>query len=128
MEKENVRKSYDLQGDENKGTVKIADDVVGMIASIAACEVEGVSAMGGNFTNELMSKVGVKGLNKGVKVEVFGRKVNIDLAITMEYGFNIPSTCELVQTRVKQSVENMTGLEVADINIRIASIKVNKDK
>jgi uncharacterized alkaline shock family protein YloU len=49
MEKENVRNTYDLQDDDTKGSVKIADDVVGMIAAIAATEVEGVSAMGGNL-------------------------------------------------------------------------------
>ncbi len=128
MENTKVRNTYDLQEDEAKGFVKIADDVVGMIAAIAATEVDGVSAMGGNFTDELMNKMGVRGLSKNVKVDVFDRKVTIDMAITMDYGYNIPTTCQLVQTRVKQSVENMTGLEVSDINVRIASIKVAKDK
>jgi len=129
MEKENVRNTYDLQDDNTKGSVKIADDVVGMIAAIAATEVEGVSAMGGKFTDEIMSKMGVKNsITKGVKVDVYDRKVKIELAITMEYGYNIPTTCQMVQTKVKQSVENMTGLDVTDVNVRIASIKVNKDK
>ena len=128
MEKENVRNTYDLQDDDTKGSVKIADDVVGMIAAIAATEVEGVSAMGGHLTDEIMSKIGMKNLFKGVKIDVFERRVSIDMAITMEYGYNIPSTCQLVQNKVKQSVENMTGLTVTDVNVRIASIKVNKDK
>ncbi|MBE5856212.1 MAG: Asp23/Gls24 family envelope stress response protein [Lachnospiraceae bacterium] len=128
MEKENVRNTYDLQDDDTKGSVKIADDVVGMIAAIAATEVEGVSAMGGNLTDEIMSKIGMKNLFKGVKIDVFERRVSIDMAITMEYGYNIPTTCQLVQNKVKQSVENMTGLTVTDVNVRIASIKVNKDK
>jgi len=128
MEKENTRNTYELQDDANNGTVRIADDVVGMIAGIAATEVEGVSAMGGNITNELMNLVGVKSLTKGVKVEVTGRKVTVDLAITMDYGYSIPSTCQMVQNRVKTTIESMTGLEVTDVNIRIAAIKVNKDK
>ena len=114
MEKENVRNTYDLQDDDTKGSVKIADDVVGMIAAIAATEVEGVSAMGGNLTDEIMSKIGMKNLFKGVKIDVFERRVSIDMAITMEYGYNIPTTCQLVQNKVKQSVENMTGLTVTD--------------
>ena len=128
MEKENVRNTYDLQDDDTKGSVKIADDVVGMIAAIAATEVEGVSAMGGHLTDEIMSKIGMKNLFKGVKIDVFERRVSIDMAITMEYGYNIPTTCQLVQNKVKQSVENMTGLTVTDVNVLIASIKVNKDK
>ena len=70
----------------------------------------------------------MKNLFKGVKIDVFERRVSIDMAITMEYGYNIPTTCQLVQNKVKQSVENMTGLTVTDVNVRIASIKVNKDK
>ena len=122
MENTKVRNTYDLQDDDTKGFVKIADDVVGMIAAIAATEVEGVSAMGGNFTDELMNKMGVRGLYKNVKVDVFDRKVTIDMAITMDYGYNIPTTCQMVQTKVKQSVENMTGLEVSDVNVRIACV------
>ena len=65
MGKETVKNTYVLQEDENIGTVQIADEVVAIIASLAATEVEGVSSMAGNITNELMSKVGVKGLTKG---------------------------------------------------------------
>lgn len=107
------------------GSVKIADDVVAMIASLAATEVEGVSAMIGNITNELMSKVGMKKLTKGVKVDISGNSANVDLSIVMEYGYNIPKTCQIVQSKVKTAIENMTGLTVGDVNIRIASIKLS---
>ena len=70
MEREIDKKNLVLKEDESIGTVQIADDVVAMIASLATTEVDGVSAMAGNITNELMSKVGVKNLTKGVKVEV----------------------------------------------------------
>lgn len=113
-----------LKAEENLGVVQIADDVVAMIASLATTEVEGVSAMAGNITNELMSKVGVKNLTKGVKVDVLEKNVNVDLAVTMEYGYNIPATCQQVQAKVKAAIENMTGLNCTDVNIRIAGIKV----
>ena len=126
---ENDRNTYVLQDDDNKlGTVKIADDVVAMIASLAATEVKGVSSMAGNITNELMSKVGMKNLAKGVKVEVLNKVVTVDLAITMEYGFNIPATCQKVQDRVQTAITNMTGLEVGDVNIRIAGVDMAKEK
>lgn len=128
MEKDLERNGYTLKEDENIGAVKIADDVVAMIASIAATEVEGVSAMIGNITNELMSKVGMKKLTKGVKVDVINGVVTADLSVTLEYGYNIPATCQKVQEKVKSAIENMTGLEVADVNIRIASIHMNNEQ
>lgn len=126
MERETERSTYVLQEENNIGVVQIADDVVAMITSLAATEVEGVSAMAGNITNELMSKVGVKSLTKGVKVEVFGKTVVVDLAIMVEYGYNIPAISQKVQQKVKAAIENMTGLEVTDVNIRIAGVNVQK--
>lgn len=125
MEREIDRKNVVLQEDENKGQIQIADDVVAMIASLAATEVEGVCALSGNITNELMSKVGVKKLTKGVKVDVLEGNVTVDLAVVMEYGFNIPTTCGKVQEKIKSAIENMTGLTCSDVNIRIAGVKLN---
>lgn len=123
METNNITLSSD---EEKIGTVQIADDVVAMIASLAATEVDGVSAMVGNITNELMSKVGMKNLTKGVKVSIHDTVVTVDLSVVLEYGFNIPATCQLVQKKVKTAIENMTGLTVDDVNIRIASVKLDK--
>ena len=127
MEKETERGTYVLKEDEKLGAVQIADDVVAMIASLAAAEVEGVSALVGNITNELMSRVGMKKLTKGVKVEVVDGVVSVDIAIVIEYGQNIPQTSRNVQNKVKAAVENMTGLEVADINIRIAGVNMQEE-
>lgn len=128
MEQEFSKNTFVLQENEEIGTVKIADDVVAMIAALAATEVEGVAALSNNMTNEFLSRVGVKNAAKGTRVEVLQKKVKVDLAITIEYGFNIPATCQRVQTKVKNAVENMTGLEVTDVNIRIAGINVSKEK
>ena len=125
MEKESSKNTYVLQEDENLGSVQIADEVVAMIASLAATEVDGVSAMGGNITNELMSRVGVKNLTRGVKVEVIGSSVKVELVVLLEYGYNIPATTQKVQERVKIAIENMTGLAVTDVNIRIAWVHMN---
>ena len=128
MEQETTKNSYVLNEDEKFGTVKIADDVVAMIAALAATEVDGVAAMAGNMTNELLSRVGVKSLSKGARVYVSNKKVKVELAITMEYGYNIPTTSRKVQERVKSAIENMTGLEVSDVNIRIAGVNMQKDR
>lgn len=126
MEREIDRSTVVLHEDSQLGVVKIADDVVAMIAGMAATEIEGVASMAGNITNELMSKVGMKNLAKGVKVDVLERVVTVDLAVTMEYGYNIPATCKKIQDRVKTAIENMTGLEVGDVNIRIAGISMQQ--
>ncbi|MCM1327213.1 MAG: Asp23/Gls24 family envelope stress response protein [Bacteroidales bacterium] len=126
MEKEIDKKAVVLKQDENIGAVQIADDVVSMIASLAAIEVDGVSSMAGNITNELMSKVGMKKLTKGVRVDVLENNVTVDLTVTMEYGYNIPATCQLVQNKVKSAIENMTGLTCSDVNIRIAGVIMKK--
>ena len=120
MEKETEMKEF--------GTVKIANDVVAMIAGLAATEADGVGAMVGNITNELMGKVGMKKQTKGVKVDILDGNVSVELAVTLEYGFNIPTTCNKVQEKVKNAIETMTGFNVSDVNIRIVGIKMASDK
>ncbi|MBP8714592.1 MAG: Asp23/Gls24 family envelope stress response protein [Lachnospiraceae bacterium] len=124
MAKENETIKNKETGSVNLGSVKIADDVVASIAAIAACEVDGVKRIDGTASENLFSKVGIRGVTRGAKVEVNGKQVRAAVAIIMDYGYNIPETCQYVQKRVKNSIENMTGLEVVDVNIRIAGINV----
>lgn len=126
MEKELDRQSLELREDDSMGSVKIADDVVAMIAALAATEVEGVAAMAGNITHDLMQKMGYKNLAKGVKVEVYHKKVRVDLSVVMEYGYNIPATSQQVQVKVQSAIESMTGLEVTDVNVRIVGVNTAK--
>ena len=107
------------------GTVKIADDVVALIAAFAAMEVEGVSGMAGGLTMDAVSRGGMKRLGKTVKVEISGDGVSADLSIELVDGYSIPETCSKVQNRVRTAIQNMTGLEVLDVNIRVAGIKMN---
>lgn len=126
MEKEIDRSTVVLE-DDGIGAVQIADDVVAVIASLAASEVDGVY-LTGNMTNELIGKVGKKGVSKGVKVDVLGGNVTVDMVITIEFGRNIPAVCQKVQAKVKAAIENMTGLTCSDVNIRIAGVNTKKDK
>ncbi len=125
MEKTMEQNGYVLKEDANLGTVKIADDVVAMIAGLAAMEVKGIAAMAGNISNELLDRVGVKNLAKGVKVEVTGKKVRVSLSLIMEFGYNIPETSQKVQDKVKNAIENMTGLEVMDVDIHITGVNAH---
>lgn len=113
---------------EELGTVKIADDVVAMIAGLAASDVKGVAAMAGNIGNELKSRMGMKNLARGVRVVVNGKRVKAELALVVEYGYNIPAISQRVQDKVKSTIENMTGLEVSDVDIRIAGVCMQKEK
>lgn len=124
MEKNIDRKTLVISKDEGMGVVAVADEVLAMIAGLAATEVEGVSALGGNITNEMMSKVGLKSLNKGVRVKVSDGMIKIELAVIMEYGYSIPVTCGKVQDKVKTAIENMIGMTCNDVNIRIAGVKL----
>ena len=126
MEKEIDRSTVVLE-DDGIGAVQIADDVVAVIASLAAAEVDGVY-LAGNMTNELIGKVGKKGVSKGVRVDVLGGNVSVEMVITMEFGRNIPAVSQKVQAKVKSAIENMTGLTCSDVNIRIAGVNTKKDK
>lgn len=128
MEKEMDKNTYVLENGEEFGTVKIANDVVAMIAGLAATEINGVSAIVGHSANELMSKVGMKRQIKGVKVDIIEKTVSVEIAVYLDYGFNIPTTCKKVQEKVKTAIETMTGLEVADVNIRIVGINMAENK
>ncbi|WP_026527498.1 Asp23/Gls24 family envelope stress response protein [Butyrivibrio sp. VCD2006] len=106
------------------GSVKIADDVVAKIAALAALEIDGVSAMAGNYTSENIEKAGPKNLQKSSRIFLNDGKVRVDMSILMDYSYNIPATSKQVQDKVKSSIESMTGLNVTDVNVRIAGIKM----
>lgn len=126
--KNQKRDAYTIYDDEGIGTVQIADEVVAIIAGLAATEVEGVASMAGNITNELVGKLGMKNLSRGVKVEVLEGVVSVRLALNIRYGYSIPETSQKVQEKVKTAIENMTGLEVADVNISIADVVLEESK
>ena len=121
MEKE--VKNISVANDEI-GSVQIADEVVAVIVGLAAIEVDRVAAMGDDITSEIMSKVGIKNLAQGVKLAIEDMKVSVEVKLTVEYGYNIPATCAKVQEKVKNTVENMTGLTVTDVDIKVAGVNV----
>ena len=116
------RNIYTIQNDASKGEIKIADEVVAIIAALAATEVEGVASMAGNITNELIGKLGMKILSKVVKVDVLEGIVTVSLALNLKYNYSIVEVSARVKEKVKNAIENMTGLEVADLNIKVAGV------
>ena len=121
------RTTYKLQDVGGIGEVKIADEVVTVIAGLAATDVDGVASMEGNITNELVSKLGVKNLSKGVKVTVEDKTVTVDLALNIRFGYEIPKVSKKVQEKVKSAIETMTGLDVVAVNIKIAGVNIEAE-
>ena len=121
------RKNFKIKED-HLGEVRIADEVVAIIAGLAATEVEGVASMAGNITNELVSKLGMKNLSKGVRVSVLEDCVEVEVALNIAYGYSIPEVSAKVQEKIKSAIETMTGLYVALVNVRIASVDMGNNK
>jgi uncharacterized alkaline shock family protein YloU len=109
------------------GSVHIANDVVEIIAGIAASEVAGVAGMSGGLVGGITELLGKKNLSKGVKVDVAEAVASIDLYLAVEFGSRIPDVANEVQTRVKQAVESMTGLLVRQVNIHVQGVAFPPD-
>ena len=117
-----------IETDGSYGEVKIADEVVAIIAGLAASEVKGVASMAGNVTRDLIEKLGVKSLSKGVKILVQDGEVKVAMNINMNYGYNVPDTCAEIQDKVKTAIETMTGLTVSEVNIKIVNVVMDNGK
>ncbi|EMT40191.1 Uncharacterized conserved protein YloU, alkaline shock protein (Asp23) family [Thermoanaerobacter thermohydrosulfuricus] len=118
-----------VNANENQelGTIKISEEVVSVIAGLAATEVPGVAGMSGGVVNGLSEMLGRKNLGKGVKVEVGEKEVSIDLYLIVDYGVRIPEVAWNVQENVKNAVENMTGLKVVEVNIHVQGVNMDKE-
>ena len=117
------RNNYVLKEDEKVGGIYLAEDVIATIAGLAAIrDVKGVSAVGDSAVKGCQN---VKKAAKGVKVDITDGVVTVDLALAIAYGYNIPETCRKVQTKVQSTIENMIGLKVAGVNLRVAGLNMN---
>ena len=118
--------NYTIQMEDNRGEIIIADEVIAVIAGLAAMEVEGVASMAGNATKELISKIGIKTLSKGVTVDVIDKVATVDMTLNLKYGYNIMEVSGKVQEKTKVAIENMTGLSVAEVNVKIAGVALEQ--
>jgi uncharacterized alkaline shock family protein YloU len=104
------------------GSIRIADEVVSIVAGLAATEIEGVANMSGGIAGGIAEALGRKNLSKGVKVEVGEEETAIDLFLIARYGARIPDVSWAVQENVKRAVEEMTGLKVKQVNVHVQGI------
>ncbi|MGI5822350.1 MAG: Asp23/Gls24 family envelope stress response protein [Firmicutes bacterium] len=110
------------------GSIRIADEVVSIIAGLAATEVDGVASMSGGIAGGIAEALGRKNLSKGVKVEVGEEEAAVDLFMIVGYGSRIPDVAWNVQENVKKAVENMTGLKVVKVNVHIQGVSFPQQK
>jgi len=104
------------------GSISIADEVVSIIAGLAAMEIDGVASMSGGIAGGIAEVLGRKNLSKGVKVEVGEEEAAVDLYMIVNYGSNIPDVAWAVQEKVKKNIENMTGLKVIKVNVNVQGV------
>jgi len=109
------------------GQVKISDEVVAVIAGLAATEVPGVAGMSGGLAGDIAEMLGRKNLSKGVKVEVGDKETAVDLFIVVEYGAKIPDVAWRIQENVKKAIESMTGLQVVEVNVHVQGVHMEKE-
>ena len=113
---------------EEEDNINISEEVITTISGIAVSEISGVAEMAGGITGGITEVLsGKKNLSKGIKVDADEKEVRIDVNIIVEYGSRIPDVAYEIQTRVKKSVENMTGLKVSEVNVHVQGVKTEKE-
>ena len=117
-----------LKSDSALGTIRIADEVVSIIAGLAATEIEGIAGMSGGLVGGIAEMLGRKNFSKGVKVEVGEREAAIDLYIIVKYGTRIPDVALAAQENIKRAIENMTGLSVVEVNVHVQGVNFPEEE
>lgn len=117
-----MERNDEFENRMDNGHIRIADEVVGVIAGLAATEIIGVAGMSGGLAGGITEMLGRKNLSKGIKVEVGEKEAAIDLFVIVEYGVRIPEVAAEIQGNVKQAIESMTGLNVVEVNVHVQGV------
>ena len=123
-----MEKEKEIQKNGSLGAIRIADEVVSIIAGLAATEVEGIAGMSGGIAGGIAEMLGRKNFAKGVKVEVGEKEAAVDLYIIVKYGVRIPDIALAAQENVKQAIEMMTGLTVVEVNVHVQGVSFPQDE
>jgi len=117
-----------MSAENQPGMIRISDDVVATIAGLAALETQGVAAMSGGISEGLAKRLSGKNVQKGVSVEVGQLEAAIDLRVIVHYGSIIQGVCRSLQENVKEAVENMTGLNVVEVNVKVEGVAFKEEE
>ncbi len=125
-DQEQVQNAEPAQDD--MGAIKVADEVLSIVAGLAASEVNGVYGMSGGIREGLTDMLGKQNFSKGIKVYTDGRTVRVEVHVIIAYGYNIPDVAIKLQEKVKEAVQNMTGYEVTGVDIHVEGVRKEKNK
>lgn len=128
MEEKNKEEIIEEVKEIEENGIKIADDVIATIAGKSALEVNGVYSMAGGFAGGISEVFGKKSYTKGIKVDNNEKGLKIDVNIIVEYGARIPDVAYQIQNKVKNAVENMTGLKIEEVNVHIQGVNTEVQK
>ena len=117
-----------VEEEVDEGSIKIADEVVGIITGLAATEIDGVAGMSGGLAGGIADMLGRKNLSKGVKVEVSDGTASVDVYVIINYGNSIPDVAWKIQDNVKQAIEGMTGLNVKAVNVHVQGVNFPEEE
>jgi uncharacterized alkaline shock family protein YloU len=117
-----------MSKDIETGVIRISDDVVATIAGLAALETPGISAMSGGISEGLAKRLSGRNVQKGVSVEVGQLEAAVDLRVIVHYGSQIQNVCRELQSNVREAIENMTGLRVIEVNIKVEDVHFKEDE
>jgi uncharacterized alkaline shock family protein YloU len=117
-----------VKNETGLGTIKIADEVVSIIAGLAATEIDGIAGMSGGLVGGIAEMLGRKNFSKGVKVEVGEKEAAVDLYIIVKYGVRIPDVALAAQENIKRAIENMTGLSVVEVNVHVQGVNFPEEE
>ena len=120
-------KRTDSQPDKDIGNVSFANDVLAIIAGLAASEIEGVAGMAGGLAGGIAELLGRKNLAKGIKITINDKMIAVDINIIVIYGFKLHEVSRKVQANVIKAIEIMTGLNVERVGISILGIQFARE-
>jgi uncharacterized alkaline shock family protein YloU len=117
-----------MSEDNEKGVIRISDDVVATIAGLAALETTGISAMSGGISEGLAKRLSGRNVQRGVSVEVGQLEAAVDLRVIVHYGSQIQDVCRDLQYNVRDAIENMTGLRVIEVNVKVEGVHFKEEE
>ena len=117
-------RNYRIYDSKEIGEVQVTEEVIAIIAGLAATEVEGVHSMAGGITNELVSMLGKKNLAAGVDIKFEDNEISVMLSLAIKYGYSSPEVTAKVQENVKNEIENMTDIKVGNVDVRVANVYI----
>ncbi|WP_155837458.1 Asp23/Gls24 family envelope stress response protein [Aneurinibacillus terranovensis] len=110
------------------GKIEIAPEVIEVIAYMATSEINGVTDLRSGLVGDLVERLGRKSSGRGVKVDITEKEATVDVYIIVEYGYPIPDVAHKVQENVSNSIQNMTGLNVTQVNVHIVDVQLKQEK